>query len=461
LSPGYRKLYTYHSVAVDELATVDFPAPGTILHQNLLTEWQVNATNTNEVDVSTRREVFREAHPGDVHSGGGMDWGMDGYLYVSIGTPVPSEAQNRGNVLGTILRIDPLDPALTPESADPVSANGRYRVPATNPFISDPMDQDEIYAYGLRHPYRLSFDRETGLLFAADVGQATAEEVNVIVAGGNYGWPYREGSLVGPVPTPEPAPTMLDPIADYNSGPGEGRAVIGGFVYRGSAIPDLMGKYVFADLTPDGGPFGSHPGRLFWIDPYDESGQLKDASEIDVKEFIIGLDGDDPGAAILGMGIDEQGEIYIVGLSTTSGHGGSGIVRKIVRYIPLLGDMDADEDVDFDDIVPFVLGLNDPGAYHNQYGIPASLMGDIDQDSDLDFDDIDDFVSVLQAQVISDASHVPEPSALVLAGSCALVLLYGMRQRNRPRCVAVWERSGLLMRRHGRAVRRILACGSR
>ncbi len=413
-SPGHRKFYTYHTVAVDAGATEDFSGPGASTHQNLLTEWQVDVNDPNAIDVTTRREIFREGHPGNIHSGGGLEFDADGYLNITIGTPIALQAQNLGNVLGTVLRIDPLDPAVTPSSLDPVSGNGNYRIPLSNPFLADGEALDEIFAYGFRHPYRMSIDPITQLRFVGDVGEAKIEEVDVAVAGGNYGWSYMEGTFPGPTSLPEMPPVMLDPIAQYDHD--DGRSVIGGFVYRGSALPELEGKYVFGDLTTGTGSFFSQPGRLFYIDPYDELGEIKDPNDVQIREFVITSGNGTPELALLSFGLDEQGEIYIVGFGTTDGvNDNQGTVRKIVSArLLMLGDMDCDDDVDFDDIGAFVLGLTDAEAYEQQFGIPPTVKGDLDEDGDQDFDDIDGFVGVLSGQLHGPSVQAPEPGAFAL-----------------------------------------------
>ncbi|WP_143760152.1 PQQ-dependent sugar dehydrogenase, partial [Colwellia marinimaniae] len=147
-----------------------------------------------------------------------------------VGHGTMGNGQNMDNPLGAILRIDPMGSN---------SGNGAYGIPASNPFVGE-AGLDEIYAYGLRNPYRLSFDSMTGTLYAADVGQNDIEEVNVIISGGNYGWNMREGSF-GFFPNGnnggyvfEQADNMgtIDPMVEYDHD--EGIAIIGGFVYRGS-----------------------------------------------------------------------------------------------------------------------------------------------------------------------------------------------------------------------------------
>jgi len=340
-SPGYRKLYTHHTVlpSTHPGATVDFPSPplAAIDHHNVITEWQMSTSNPNVVDVSTRREVFRESHVGVLHNGGTLTWGPDGYLYGSIGTPALSTAQHltaqdNSNLYGTIYRIDPIDPALTPSSPNPISANGKYRIPADNPFVNQ-AGLDEIFAYGLRHPYRFSVDRATGLVFVGDVGQGWIEEVSVAPPGGNLGWPYREGTTNWTIPTPNPPPTMINPIAEYTHE--DGRSVIGGFVYRGS-IRALRGKYIFGEFSWGTGGFVAHMGRMLWIDPFDSHGNLKPISQNVIQEMEMGpiscastlnvngactLD-----ITLFSIATDPQGEIYFIG---TRG-GGRQIVYKIV-----------------------------------------------------------------------------------------------------------------------------------
>lgn len=163
------------------------------------------------------------------HHAGTLVFGPDGYLYISLGDGgTGANGQDLTTLLGSILRIEP-------------KADGSYTVPATNPFVGRSDARSEIFAYGLRNPWRFSFDRQTGQLWAGDVGFKDQEEVDVIEAGGNYGWRQMEGNLC----LAGDCSLFIPPIHAYPHS--LGCSVIGGFVYRGAAIPELKGRYLFAD----------------------------------------------------------------------------------------------------------------------------------------------------------------------------------------------------------------------
>jgi glucose/arabinose dehydrogenase len=314
-SPGYRTFYTYTSEPVAGVADFTVPNPVAFNHQSVVAEWQASAVNPDLADPATRREVLRIDEPQSNHNGGKLAFRPgEPYLYISLGDGGASNDVGNGhtvglgngqdltNVLGKILRLDPLDPALTAGSPDPTSANGQYRVPATNPFINSGTAVHEIYAYGLRNPFRFSFDATTGRLIVGDVGQNNIEEVDFIEAGKNYGWNRKEGSFLfdpsnGSItPDPSPDPALTEPVLEYTHGDGE--AIIGGFVSRGPGIPALDGKYVFGDFVGNAGH-----GRLFYSD---FSGGL-------IQELNVG----DPGTTfpgfIKGFGKDDNGELYALG----------------------------------------------------------------------------------------------------------------------------------------------------
>ncbi|MBK8017974.1 MAG: PQQ-dependent sugar dehydrogenase [Betaproteobacteria bacterium] len=238
-------------------------------------------------------------------------------------------AQNLSTPLGKMIRIDPVAPALTAAtSTDAVSANGEYRIPTTNPFQAAGQVK-EIYASGLRNPYRFSFDTVSGDLIAADVGQGNIEEIDRIVLGGNYGWAVKEGTFlfdrstgIGADSPGSPA-GLIDPIQgtqgflQYDHG--DGIAITGGFVYRGDGIPELYGKYVFGDLALRTPPRAD--GRLFYADL--ETGLIR---EFLLPQFENGVLPD--GLTVHGFGQDGHGELYAL-VTNTAANGTGGIVYQI------------------------------------------------------------------------------------------------------------------------------------
>ena len=210
-------------------------------------------------DEASGRDVLVIDQPYPNHNGGQLTFGPDGYLYVGLGdggsAGDPSDnAQNLNSLLGKILRIDPVQTGGTP-----------YGIPSNNPFVGQEGARPEIWAYGLRNPWRFSFDRSNGDLWIGDVGQSRREEIDVQTSptgGENFGWDGYEGTLVFEEPVPE---DVVDPVHEYG---GElGASVIGGYVYRGSQIQALQGAYVFGDfynpqlraLVPSGGAYEEVP----------------------------------------------------------------------------------------------------------------------------------------------------------------------------------------------------------
>jgi len=190
-------------------------------------------------DPSSERVLLEVAQPYSNHKGGQLAFGPDGLLYVGLGDggsggDPHGNGQNATVLLGKILRLD-IDAAVQP-----------YGIPPDNPYAAArDGSRHEIYALGLRNPWRFSFDRETGLLYAADVGQDEVEEVDLIVQGGNYGWNVLEGTHCFRPGRDCSRAGMVPPIAEYTHA--EGISITGGFVYRGRALPDLRGRYVFGD----------------------------------------------------------------------------------------------------------------------------------------------------------------------------------------------------------------------
>ena len=203
----------------------------------IVAEYKVDP-NAETVDLSTERILLHFSLPYTTHHGGCLQFGPDGMLYIGVGdggfgNDPFNNAQSGQTYLGKILRID-------------VNKRDPYGIPKDNPFIADNTFFPEIYAYGQRNPWRFSFDRGTGLLYAADVGQDKWEKISLIEKGGNYGWRIMEGpDFLHPVPKP---PKMIKAIYQYNHNNAPA-SVTGGYVYRGKAFPALIGWYFFADYV--------------------------------------------------------------------------------------------------------------------------------------------------------------------------------------------------------------------
>ncbi len=306
--------------------------------QNVVLEFRVHDPKNPDttIEMSSLRELLRIDKPQFNHNAGALAFGPDALLYISVGdggfandkapghvTGGNAQSLAPGNVLGKILRIDPRGQN---------SANHHYGVPSDNPFVGR-RGADEIFAYGFRNPYRMSFDQNTGQLWVGDVGQNDIEEVDVVVAGGNYGWRLKEGTFRfhtgkgfnpegGFVSANEPGTPagLIDPVAEYDHVPPrgsleQGEAVVGGFVYRGSKIPALAGKYLFGDYSR---VFAKPVGRLFYLCP-----------SSDVTARVCNLM-THPDIAVFGFARDARGEVYVLGNRTGVVSGHTGVVERIV-----------------------------------------------------------------------------------------------------------------------------------
>ena len=261
---------------------------------SVICRYTVSKDDPNKVDPDSEVELMRIPQPFWNHNGGSIEFGPDGYLYIGLGDGGKANdslmnGQNVQTWLGSILRIDVDDKF--------VGRRGRrYGIPADNPFASEqnsrsPLAQPEIYAYGLRNVWGLAFDRETGLLYAADVGQNLWEEINIIKNGGNYGWNLREGKHKFGLVGSEPRADLIEPIWEYHHD--IGKSITGGQVYRGSKVPMLNGYYLYADYV----------SGLFWALKYNpHTGRTEENRSIprDPNENY----------PIMTFGADEQGEVY-------------------------------------------------------------------------------------------------------------------------------------------------------
>ena len=233
-------------------------------------------------DPSTEMVVLEVEQPFRNHNGGMIAFGPDGMLYIGLGDggsggDPQGNGQNRGTLLGSILRID-VGASTTGEP---------YRVPADNPFVATPGARPEIWAYGLRNPWRFSFDSESGALWLADVGQNAFEEVDVVVRGANYGWNTMEGRHCFERATCDQSGLTL-PVAEYTHD--FGCSVTGGYEYHGARAPSLEGAYIYADFCS---------GRV-WAVRADRAGPIQIAHE-DFRVSSFGVDVDD--------------ELYVVSLN--------------------------------------------------------------------------------------------------------------------------------------------------
>jgi glucose/arabinose dehydrogenase len=380
-----------------------------------LREYRVS-NNPNVADQSSFRPILDWVKPYDFHNSGWIAFGPDdGHLYITTGdgggvydswpghTPGIGNAQDlTDNWMGKVLRVDlggddfPDDPTRN------------YAIPAYNPFVGVEGD-DEIFAYGLRNPWRASFDRETGDLWIADVGEQDREEINVIPAGSaggqNFGWRRREGAD----PTPEegiggsPPPRNVHPVYDYaHLGKGgdpalQGNSVIGGYVYRGDD-PELQGQYVFSDFV----------GRKVWMfDPADPYGTVTNVtSQLRPDQGNL--------AGITTMFEDAAGRLYIATLN--------GDVFRLEtggQELGLPGDFSGDGFVD----------ANDLPIWMNAFGTEGTdrwRPGDGDGDGDVDGQDFLVWQQNLNGnepippRVAASGLPVPEPATLGLIAAAAM-----------------------------------------
>jgi glucose/arabinose dehydrogenase len=259
--------------------------------------------------------LLRIGEPEMNHKGGQLAFGLDGYLYIGVGDgggagdqhqPI-GNGQNKSTLLGKILRID-------------VDSGTPYGVPLDNPFIGQE-GRDEIYAYGFRNPFRFSFDKPTGRLLVADVGQDLWEEVDLIISGGNYGWRIMEGNHPYDPNLATNLNISLDslvyPIFEYSHD--VGHSIIGGYVYRGSESPNAVGSYVFGDWSTS---FLQPRGKIYYLT--ENPSGIWNLNEFNLKK------GQPLNRFILGFGEDETGELYMLTSWATGSLLPSGEVWHIV-----------------------------------------------------------------------------------------------------------------------------------
>ncbi len=244
----------------------------------VISRFKVSETDSNSINVSSETVFLQITQPFTNHNGGQLAFGSDGFLYIASGDGGGSgdpngNAQNLENLLGKILRID----VNTEE-------NGlEYGIPADNPFVNNTTARPEIYAYGLRNPWRFSFDAQTNTIRAGDVGQDQLEEIDLIEKGGNYGWNILEGTSCYSESDCDGTGT-IDPIFEYGHANND-KSITGGYVYRGTQVPDLNGYYIYGDFVS---------GRIWALDQAGNNQLLLDT-----------------GLSIASFGTDTNNELYV------------------------------------------------------------------------------------------------------------------------------------------------------
>ena len=267
--------------------------------QTVIGEYKVDPKADHVTDPKSMRRVLVIDQPYENHNGGMVEFGPDGMLYVGMGDGGnqrdPSHnGQNLGVLLAKMLRVD----------VDHRDAGLGYAIPKDNPFVGKAGARPEIFAYGLRNPWRFSFDRQTGLLYAGDVGEDRWEEVDIVKAGGNYGWSEREGFYrfnrspmrkgeQKQTGMPDDHPGFVDPIKVYWHD--IGMSITGGYVYRGKAIPELQGWYLYGDYSK-----GTIWGLRYDGQRLTGDATLKIVNEKEVRPMLPS-----------GFGEDGDGEVYV------------------------------------------------------------------------------------------------------------------------------------------------------
>ncbi|PON13524.1 hypothetical protein C2W62_33905 [Candidatus Entotheonella serta] len=341
---GFGRFYTYSSEHLSVAADFStIPAGQTADHQSVITEWRVdNPTNPDAIaNPNSARVLLRIDQPQYDKNGGAMSFDLNDRLYIALGDgggvddqgsghSDSGNGQDNGNVLGMILRIDPT-------GSD--AANGRYGIPVNNPYIDEMTIPNELYAYGFQNPSRMAFDSDplNELLYVGEVDQRF-QEVNIVVAGGNYGWNVKEGPFFNPGADTS-REGLIDPISQYDLD--EGSEIIGGVIYRGLSSA-LRGRYIFGDRrrTADAtSPCSSaNGGRLFVMQEAFDFGTALTESLVEDNSSLVRSEIDElgpgqlSGRCLLGFGQDNDGEVYVLanGTGTPSADAiGTGVVMRI------------------------------------------------------------------------------------------------------------------------------------
>ena len=263
-------------------------------HREVLSRFKVSTTDPNKADPKSEKVLLEVPKVYGNHNGCTLLFGPDGYLYFGLGDggaggDPHNNAQNLGSLFGKIMRID----------VDHEDAGLAYAIPKDNPFVGSPGARGEVWAYGIRNPWRMSFDRLTGELWVGDVGQDMWEEIDIVKKGGNYGWSIREGKHEYNV-TRSSKDTLIEPILDYPHKPtaldksaAYGPCLTGGYVYRGKKLKGMEGAYLYAEYV------------LGWV-----RALRVDKGQVTADETLI-----EQPENISSFGEDAAGELYLLGYS--------------------------------------------------------------------------------------------------------------------------------------------------
>jgi glucose/arabinose dehydrogenase len=260
--------------------------------RNVIARYQRDASNPLIADPDSELVLLEYNQPFNNHNGGQIAFGPDGYLYIASGDggsggDPQGNAQNLGSLLGKILRID----------VDTTQGLLNYSIPSTNPFVGTSGAEEEIFAYGLRNPWRISFDSANGRLWAGDVGQDAREEINIVKSGRNYGWNVREGKICYFPSTGCSSSGFEKPVFDYKHS--EGQSITGGFVYRGNKFSELKKHYLYADFVS---------GRV-WALEATSSGKFKKNTQLLDSNILISSFGRTTAKELFVLGYD-TGLVY-------------------------------------------------------------------------------------------------------------------------------------------------------
>lgn len=348
------QFYVYYSAPLRDQADPTWD------HTTHISQFTVSEDDSNKADPNSEQIILQVDQPQDNHNGGTVAFGPDSLLYISLGDGGGQAdtsdvghsddwyEENDGgngqdisdNLLGSILRID----------VDNPEGGLNYGIPDDNPFVETTDTLDEVYAFGLRNPYRISFDMENDTLYAQDAGQHRWEEINLIETGGNYGWNVKEGTecfdaanpmdpQIQECPDEDPrGEPLIDPVVqlkntNHPDGDGQGLVIVGGYVYRGDSLSaaEINGQYVFGTWSRGYETEAQEEhlgGAVFVAEPQEDT--LWTVRQVQFDETTNATNGD-LNEFVLGFGQDNSGEMYVL---TSQEEGPTGNTGTVYRLVP-------------------------------------------------------------------------------------------------------------------------------